>query len=116
MLWRQKIMARITICDWCKEKFPSLQHNLCIDHFTHERQDGCTTSCSFEICSGCREEIKTRLESLEPVKKKLTRSSEPENKNKCAHNNGQGPESAWEISGNSGEILQCSVCGEKKKS
>lgn len=108
-------MARITICDWCKDKFPSLVHNLVIDHFPLERQDGCQAGASFEICSGCREEIKTRLESLEPLKKvKLhTRNNE-------AVETKTGPtkicDHAMEISENNGNFeLKCTKCGEKGK-
>lgn len=88
-------------------------HNLCIDHFMHERQDGCT-SFSFEICSGCREEIKTRLESLDTApKKKNARAANEDVKTGpvkiCDHN--------MEIEdGNPGEfVLKCTKCGEKGK-
>lgn len=110
-------MARITICDWCKEKFKELVHSVTIDWINLNNDQSDRHAGHYEVCSGCREEIKNRLDSLE-IKKKNTRNSESIDKqNKvCSHNNGQGPDSAWEISGSSGEFLECTLCGEKKKS
>lgn len=104
-------MARITVCDWCKEKFPELVHNILIDHFNKNDGQEDHVASRFEICSGCRQTIKAQLESFElPKKPKATRSSNENTTSGpqriCQHN--------MEIVGD-GNIMKCSVCGKEEK-
>ncbi len=105
-------MARITICDWCKDKMVTPIHNITLDHFMLEREDGCKSAASFEVCANCFTELKTRFESTEPLKKVKLHTKEIEVKTSpvkiCDH--------AMEISETNGNFeLKCTKCGEKGK-
>lgn len=103
-------MARVLICDWCKEKYKELNHSIWLDGSLTGVQD--THDGMFEICDSCKIEIKERLISEEIAKKKTTSK---ENKaatpsvplSICKHD--------MELTGDNGDILKCTKCGMQER-